>query len=189
MTAALSDHPPSDAWTTDDLDALPEDGFRRELLDGVLLVSPSPSNIHQILAARLVVALEESCPADLEVTQANEIRISSRRSFIPDVLVTTDEAARRGTGKYTPDEVVLAVEIVSPTSQSMDRMVKPALFARAGIPHYWLVETQGGLTVQTFNLDREDEVYLPSGAFTEVVEIGEPWQIKIPVARLRPRHL
>ena len=68
-------------------------------------------------------------------------------------------------------------------------MVKPALFARAGIPHYWLVETQGGLTVHTFDLDREDEVYLPSGTFTDVVEIGEPWQIKIPVAGLRPRHL
>ena len=43
MTAALSDMPPGGGWTTDDLDALPEDGRRRELLDGVLLVSPSPS--------------------------------------------------------------------------------------------------------------------------------------------------
>ncbi|MGA5301205.1 Uma2 family endonuclease [Nucisporomicrobium flavum] len=189
MTAALSDHPPSDGWTTDDLDALPDDGFRRELLDGVLLVSPSPTNVHQILAARLVVALEESCPGDLEVTQANEVRISARRSFIPDVLVTTDEAARRGTGKYSPEEVVLAVEIVSPTSQSMDRVMKPALYAKAGIPHYWLVETQGGLVVQTYRLDPEDEVYHPSGTFTDVIEIAEPWQMEIPVARLRPRHL
>ena len=35
MTAALSDLPPADGWTTDDLDALPDDGVRRELLDGV----------------------------------------------------------------------------------------------------------------------------------------------------------
>jgi hypothetical protein len=40
MTAALSDLPPSDGWTTDDLAALPEDGVRRELLDGVLHASP-----------------------------------------------------------------------------------------------------------------------------------------------------
>ena len=62
MTAALSDVPPAGGWTTDDLDALPEDGLRRELLDGVLLVSPSPTDIHQIIAARLMVALEETCP-------------------------------------------------------------------------------------------------------------------------------
>ncbi|MEV4705989.1 Uma2 family endonuclease [Actinoplanes sp. NPDC049316] len=189
MTAALSDHPPSDGWTTDDLDALPDDGFRRELLDGVLLASPSPTDIHQVIAARLVVALEDGCPEDLHVTQAVEIRINPRRSFIPHVLVTTDEAASRGGRFYTPEEVVLAVEIVSPTSQSMDRVMKPALYAKAGIPHYWLVETQGGLEVQTYRLDPEDEVYHPSRTFSETIEIDEPWRIEIPVARLRPRHL
>jgi hypothetical protein len=43
MTAAMSEYlPHADGWTVDDLDALPEDGVRRELLDGVLLVSPPP---------------------------------------------------------------------------------------------------------------------------------------------------
>jgi hypothetical protein len=45
MTAAMSDLPPADGWITDDLDALPDDGVRRELLDGVLHVSPSPTDI------------------------------------------------------------------------------------------------------------------------------------------------
>ena len=62
MTAALSDVPPEGGWTTDDLDALPEDGLRRELLDGVLLVSPSPTRVHQIIAGRLRVALEQTVP-------------------------------------------------------------------------------------------------------------------------------
>ncbi len=79
MTAALNALPPAGGWTTDDLDALPEDGVRRELLDGVLLVSPSPTDIHQIIAARLMVALEETCPGDLQVTQAVEVRLSPRR--------------------------------------------------------------------------------------------------------------
>jgi Uma2 family endonuclease len=106
MTAALSDVPPSDdwvpppgGWTTDDLDTLPEDNVRRELLDGVLLVSPSPSSIHQVIAGRLMVALEQTCPDHLFVSQANDVQISPRRQFIPDVLVTTFEAARRGGGK------------------------------------------------------------------------------------------
>jgi Uma2 family endonuclease len=102
MTAAMSDLPPADGWTVDDLEALPEDGVRRVLLDGVLLVSPSPTDIHQIIAGCLMVALEESCPAEFQVTQGVEIRINSHRAFIPDVLVATDEAARRRTRLYLP---------------------------------------------------------------------------------------
>ncbi|MEU4621756.1 hypothetical protein AB0G04_17500 [Actinoplanes sp. NPDC023801] len=49
MTAAMSVIPPADGWTVADLDALPEDGVRRELIDGVLHVSPSPSPAHQAL--------------------------------------------------------------------------------------------------------------------------------------------
>jgi len=97
MTAAMSDLPPADGWTVDDLEALPDDGVRRELLDGVLLVSPSPTDIHQIIAMRLGVALEDSCPPEFQVTQGVEIRMNSRKAFIPDVLVATDQAAQRRT--------------------------------------------------------------------------------------------
>jgi Uma2 family endonuclease len=189
MTAALSDLPPAGGWTADDLDALPVDGVRRELLDGVLLVSPSPSSVHQVIAGRLLVALEQTCPEHLFVSQANDVQISPRRLFIPDVLVTTFEAASRRDGKYAPAEVLLAVEIVSPSSQSMDRVMKPALYAKAGIPFYWMIEIEGGITVHTYKLDFTDEVYQPSGTFTDAIKIDEPWRIEIPIASLRPRNL
>ena len=189
MTAAMSDLPPADGWTTDDLEVLPDDGVRRELLDGLLLVSPSPTDIHQIIAMRLGVALEESCPATLQVTQAVEVRINHRRTFIPDVLVTTDEAASRHARPYAPHEVILAVEIVSPTSVSMDRITKPALYAAAGIPYYWRIETDGGISVHTYKIDPESEMYLPFGLFEVEIDAVEPWEIKIPIRRLTPRHL
>ncbi len=189
MTAALSDLPPPGGWTTDDLDALPDDGSRRELLDGVLLVSPSPTDIHQVFAMRLGVALDETCPPDLHVTQGVEVRINARRSFIPDVLVTTDEAARRRSAKYAPHEVVLAVEIVSDSSVSMDRIAKPALYAAAGIAYFWRVEMADGLVVHAYKLDPVEEVYRPAGTFIDVIDLPEPWSIELPIARLRPRHL
>src|SRR2546427_13807 len=133
MTSMLdADYVPAGGWTTDDLDELPRDGRRRELLDGVLLVSPSPAHLHQVMAARLVVALGEDCPRQYDVTQGVEVRISRTRALIPDVLVVVSEAAARNPGKYHPQEVALAVEIVSPTSESMDRLLKPALYAQAG---------------------------------------------------------
>ena len=187
MTAAMSDLPPADGWTVDDLDDLAEDGVRRELLDGALLVSPSLTDIHQIIAMRLGVALEESCPAEFQVTQGVEIRINSHRAFIPDVLVATDEAARRRSRLYLPHEVVLAVEIVSPTSVSMDRITKPALYAAAGIPYYWRVETGDGIEVHAYKI-AEREVYRPVGSFDVEIDTVEPWPIKLPIARLKPRY-
>jgi hypothetical protein len=51
-------------WTTDDLDALPEDGQRRELLDGALIMSPSPTGFHQIIA---VIEVNQPWPITLPI--------------------------------------------------------------------------------------------------------------------------
>lgn len=173
----------------DDLDALPEDGIRRELLDGLLLVRPSPTDVHQIIAARLGCALEDSCPPEFQATMGVEVQINTHRSFIPDVLVATDAAARRAGRHYRPHEVVLAVEIVSPDSMAMDRITKPALYADAGIPFYWRIETDVGITVHTHKIDPEHETYQPFGTFTDEIDTAEPWPIRIPIKRLTPRFL
>ena len=189
MTAALSANPPAGGWTTDDLDALPEDGLRRELLDGVLLVSPSPTDVHGIISGLLFAALYSSCPDEYQVSQTVEIRMSQHRSFIPDLVVATDAAAQRRSARYAPHEVVLAIEIVSPTSQAMDRITKPALYAAAGIPYFWRIETNGAITVHSYKIDPEHEIYRPFGTFTEAIELEEPWSIKVPISSLAPRYL
>ena len=51
--------------TREDLDALPEDGWRHELVDGALVMTPSPSARHQIAAFELAVQLRAACPPDL----------------------------------------------------------------------------------------------------------------------------
>ncbi|GGM23511.1 MULTISPECIES: Uma2 family endonuclease [Micromonospora] len=190
MTAALSSEPPEGGWTTDDLDALPDDGRRRELLDGVLLVSPSPTAAHQTIAMRLGVALESESPDDYQVTQGVEVRINRSRCFIPDVLVTTATAAQRRPARYEPHEVVLAVEIVSPSTRSIDRVLKPTLYAQAGIPFYWRIETESGeLVVHTHRLDPVAEVYAETGRWTKFVDTGEPFPVNLSIARLTPRYL
>jgi Uma2 family endonuclease len=181
--------PPGDGWTTDDLDEFPADGRRRELIDGVLIVSPVPTSIHQIIAMRVGGALEESCPTEYEATLGIEIRISRRRAFVPDIMVVTTEAAARGKHHVTPEDVLLAVEVVSPNSHAMDRVTKPALYAEAGIPFYWRVETDGGIVVHTHRIDPAAEIYRPTGQHSELIETSEPWEISIPIARITPRFL
>jgi Uma2 family endonuclease len=190
VTAALNyDLPASGDWTTDDLDALPEDGRRRELIDGVLIVSPSPTRFHQTMAGRLMVALSADCPPEYDVTQGVEVRITKRRSLTPDVLVATAEAAARNPSHFLPHEAVLAIEIVSPGSVTMDRITKPALFAQAGVPFYWRIEIEDGIVVHTHQLDSTAEVYRPTGIFTDVIEIDQPWPIRLPIADFTPRRL
>lgn len=189
MTAELRDlEPPAGGWTTDDLDELPESHHRYELIDGALVVSPSPTNMHQTIAARLLVALEESCPLEYDVTQAVEIRVSKLRSFIPDLLVTTAEAAASHPAKFTPHEVVLVVEVVSPGSLTMDRVTKAALYAQAGIPFYWRVETTGGIVIHTSRLAPDSSVYVPTGEFGDAVVTDDPWRVEIPISRITPRQ-
>jgi Uma2 family endonuclease len=179
-------HPP-DGWTTDDLDELPEDGHRYQLIDGALIVSPSPTSFHQKLASRIEDALESTCPDEWVVLQAVEVRINRRRSLTPDVLVVGAEADARAPARFRPREVLLAVEIVSPGSLTMDRVAKPALYAQAGIPYYWRVESDGGIVVHTHRLDPSAEVYVPTGSFDKTLEVAEPWPLRVPIDEITPR--
>ncbi len=182
-------HPPAGGWTVDDLDTLPEDNYRRELIDGVLHVSPSPTHDHQKVALRLGAALDASCPEEYDVTQAVEIRINRFRSLIPDLLVVTAEAAVRNPSTYRPREVVLAVEIVSPSSKAMDRATKPAMYAEAGIPHYWRIETEASLVVHTYRLDPARDAYDLVANHADLLVVADPWPMELRLSAMtsRPR--
>jgi Uma2 family endonuclease len=188
VTAVASElHPPPGGWTTDDLDELPEDGRRHEMIDGALIVSPSPTFRHQKLASRIEDALEATCPDEWAVAQGIEIRISRLRSLTPDVLVVGIEAADREPSRFLPQEVLLVVEIVSPGSVTMDRVAKPALYAQAGIPYYWRVESDAGIVVHTHRLEPDAEVYVPTGSFDKVIDIDQPWRLRVPIFEITPR--
>jgi Uma2 family endonuclease len=181
--------PPPRAWTVDDLDDLPDDGHRREILDGVLLVSPSPGTAHQVIAGRLMVALEETCPPEYHVSLGVDVRINRHRVLCPDVMVSTAEAASRRHGRYEPHEIILAAEVVSPTSEAMDRILKPTLYAQAGIPFYWRIEITDHVAVHVYKLNPSAEVYARVGEFTDTIDLAEPWPITILIKRLTPRFL
>ncbi|MFI7578579.1 Uma2 family endonuclease [Micromonospora sp. NPDC049497] len=187
MTAALHGYARPGEWTTDDLDAMPPDGRRREILDGILLMSRTPTRLQQSITGRLGVALEETCPPHLDVTQAVELRISRTRAFIPDLLVTELDAAVRNPSHYRPNEVLLVVEIVSEGSRSIDRVLKPALYAEADIPYFWRIETETGIVVHAHKLDPVKQIYVETTRMPDGILLPEPWEMDIPLARITPR--
>ncbi|MCW2679293.1 MAG: Uma2 family endonuclease [Frankiales bacterium] len=143
-------------WTVDDLDALPDDGLRYELVDGVLLVSPSPLLPHQVGQSNLMVALATAAPHAFRVLGAPlDIGLSPTRQLQPDVVVIPR-------GPLTPkvqDLPLLVVEVLSPSTRATDLTLKRYVLEQAGVPSYWLLDPEvPSLTV----------LELRDGAYVEV---------------------
>lgn len=174
-----------DGWTIDDLDALPPDGVRRQLLDGVLVVTGTPPVSHQRLVANLRRALSATCPPDYAIAAGRWIRDGHQRAVIPDLVAITAEAAARNAEWLAPDEVVLAVEIVSPTSLSIDRVLKPALYASAGIGGYWRIEPTENYRLHAYALGPRG-VYAEAGEFDDVLRSDQPWPLDVDLNAVKP---
>jgi Uma2 family endonuclease len=123
-------------FTVDDLDRMPDDGRRYELVDGVLVVSPAPRIPHQEVSSELLVQLRQACPAGLSAISAPGVRMSDDTELIPDLVVITRDqlSARRITRPP-----LLAVEIQSPSTALFDLNTKKAVYERFSIASYWVV--------------------------------------------------
>jgi Uma2 family endonuclease len=168
-------------WTWADLQEIPDDGHRYEIIDGSLYVSPSPSRAHQIAAGRVRDVLLAAAPADVEVVGTVDIELD-RSVFEPDVVVLPADLAYRTGGPLKPVEVLLAVEVVSPSSQRMDRLLKPAVLADAGVPAYWRVELEGpdapAVVVHELAEGVHREVRTVRAGETAVVDVPFPVELR-----------
>jgi Uma2 family endonuclease len=125
-------------FTRADLDRLPDDGRRYEIIDGVLIVSAAPSRRHQRAVGRLYRLLDDACPPGLEALVAPfAVGLADDTELQPDVLVGRDGDF---TAKDLPGPPVLAVEVLSPSSRLIDTHVKRARFERAGTSAFWIVD-------------------------------------------------
>lgn len=172
-------------WTEADLAELPDDGQRRELLEGALVVNPPPSGRHQNAAFGLTRTLREAAPPELLAVEALGVRVPGGSVLIPDIVVA-DRAAvlSASSGVLEPAVVVLAVEIVSPSSLSMDRLTKPVLYAQAGIETFWRVELDDGPTVQAHRLANGAYVLTGSGHPGQPLRADRPFPVLIDPADL-----
>lgn len=175
-------------FTTDDLDAMPEDGRRYELIDGQLLVSPSPAWQHQEVGLALAVLLRAACPRQLRVVAAPfDVRPDRRNTVQPDVLVASYEGLTFGGQpvKNLPTAPLLAVEVLSPSSGLTDPTLKRAFYARLGVRSFWIVDPdphQPALTA--FDLADGQYRELATVVGDETFEATEPFAVTIVAAEL-----
>jgi Uma2 family endonuclease len=126
--------------TVDDLeDLLPEDDRRLELDDGILIVSPAPVNMHQLVVTRLTLILTAACPIDLVVMPGVGVNITRYQHREPDVAVVPADSF--GT-KYQERPPALVVEVSSRSTRLYDRSRKKDVYEGFGVPVYWIVEPE-----------------------------------------------
>ena len=131
------------SWTVAMLDALPEDGQRYEIIDGVLYVTPAPRVRHQHVVTMLAVALApyvtRVCRAVLLVAPT-DVRKGERTSVQPDVLAVRLDETGRVSQPVQPSDLLLAIEVLSDRTARTDRRDKRWLYHREGVAEYWIVD-------------------------------------------------
>ena len=170
---------PVDGWTVHDLDVLPDEFVDCELVDGALLMSPHPTVRHANVASQLGYLLTGVLDPQWRAVAGAGIRFDDRNYRVPDLSVLRREALDRPLAR--PEDVLLAVEVMSPGSVSNDRVAKPALYARAGIPHYWRIELADAVLITH---ERDGEVYRETARCADEVEVAQPVSLRFALTAL-----
>lgn len=158
--------------------ALPEDnGVHVELQEGVRIVAPRPTPAHARIVFSLAQQLAAQIPDGYEVLPEVDVVIDAHSPAtvrVPDLIVrstASDEAA------ITADQVVLAVEVISPGSRRTDRVTKLSEYEESGIAHYWIVDEDRTLTALALTSDG----YVAT-RFERQFVTSAPWVMRIELA-------
>jgi len=134
-------------WTVDMVDALPDDGQRYELIDGKLFVTPAPREIHQLIVGELYARIREylkgHAVGKVIVSPADVRRGDRTRNRVqPDVFVVRLTEGKRPAYPYDLHDLLLAVEVGSPSNPLLDYQVKRDLYVREGVADYWIIDPE-----------------------------------------------
>ena len=167
MTADTVQGPEQGNWTYDDYVAMPDDGKRYQIVDGLLFMSPAPSIGHQETVGEIFAYLRDHlkhsksgkvyiAPVDVELNPKTVIQ--------PDVLVILSTHLERISDSRIIGAPDLVVEVASPGTTGFDRRQKQDAYAHAGVPEYWIADP-ASQTVELLIL--ENGAYRSLGIFQE----------------------
>jgi|SRR5579859_2125910 len=159
--------PPQGFWTYGDYAALPDDGRRYEVVNGVLVMAPVPSPEHQDIVGEVFSYLRtyvKLTGLGRVFTAPIDVELGPKNVFQPDVVVVLNEHLDKVQEKKIVGAPDLVVEVASQSTVAFDRLVKYEVYARAGVAEYWIIKP-ASRTVEVLVL-REDREYLSLGIFS-----------------------
>ena len=167
--------PPQGQWTYDAYAAIPDEGKRYEVIDGVLFMAPSPNEPHQSCIGNIYTFLRQHvqdkslgrvyiAPFDVELSSGTVVQ--------PDVVVVLNEHRDRVASSRIVGAPDLAVEVTSPGTETHDRNRKFNAYAAAGVPEYWIAGPESKtveLLILEGNTYRTEGVYQGSAILPTAV--------------------
>ncbi|MFJ8628186.1 Uma2 family endonuclease [Kitasatospora sp. NPDC093550] len=177
--------PPVGGYTAEDLDRLPDLPPHTELIDGSLIFVSPQTIFHMSTLRVLEWALVAAVPPGWAAWREMTVTLNRRNRLEPDLLVVDKRANAGPKGRKVtscqPEDVLLAVEVVSEESQERDRDTKPRKYAAAGIAHFWRVEDddEGRPVVYVYELDPATRAYGLTGIYHKQLKVDRPFPIEI----------
>ena len=177
----MSQHPPKHVWDYSDSARFPDDGNRYEVIDGEVLVTPAPSTGHQHILANLLYAMRrflEREPIGVVLPDVDLLFVSGQ--FLRPDLVVVHNSARAGiTNRGVELAPALVVEVLSPTSSSIDRVKKPRRYGDFGVPEYWVIDPEERVTwVWRFAAGATEAEQVAERLVWQPEGAGEPFEIE-----------
>jgi Uma2 family endonuclease len=179
MPATRRDSPTNHRWTTAEVRLLIDESRhwpRYELIGGELIVTPAPAIPHQFAVNEIFVVLRnylEGEDAGAATTSPADLELKPDTITQPDVFVLPARVASKPGQPLTWADVkglILAVEIISPSSVRIDRVIKRDFYLSAGVLEYWIVDLDARMIERwTPSRDRPDVLqtsleWMPPGA-------------------------
>jgi Uma2 family endonuclease len=181
-------------WTAAEVRELTDESRhwpRYELIDGELLVTPAPRPVHQIAVSLLLRKIADYVDAEglgMTLTSPSDLELEPDTVTQPDVFVVPSAYSRDGGPLREWSQVrglLLAVEVISPSSVRTDRVTKREFFQRVGVPEYWVVDLDARMVERwrpddaTAELLRERLEWRPAGSVAPMLLELNPFFAKV----------
>ncbi|MBA3450431.1 MAG: Uma2 family endonuclease [Chloroflexia bacterium] len=181
---------PAGTWTYDDLFLFPDDGKRYEIIDGELYEMPAPNWNHAVTIASLMGLLApivEALRGEL-VTAPVDVFFAGADPVEPDIIVLLPDSRATPVLRGVEGPPDLLIEVISPSNPGHDRLTKRALYTRAGVREYWLVDpTSRTIDLLTIDRDASHSIQTATGDTTMVSPVlgGAAFSLTAVFARVR----
>ena len=166
--------------------AIPDDGLRHEVIDGMHFMNPGPYSRHQLTQARLLsklVATIDDARRGTVYAAPIDVQLSAHDIVQPDIVVVLDANEQIVTETHIVGAPDLVVEILSKSTRRHDRERKFALYERSGIREYWIVDTDARVIDQFVLVNGSYELRAQSGASLQLailpdvtIELARVWE-------------
>ncbi len=177
--------PPQEGYRFEDLFTLPGLPEHTELIDGSLVFMAPQASAHHVVIRLLARHVEAAITPELRVRTRMNVRLTDHTALEPDLMIVSGSSVGDLTrASFAATDVLLAAEVVSPSSAERDRDTKPHKYAGAGIPHFWRIEWMDGApAAYTYRLGADGR-YEPTGEHVGRFRTDEPVGIDVDLTEI-----